>query len=444
MVAVIGSGVMGAGIAQVAAIAGNPVKLYDINREAANKAIESVRTNLQKLASKNRITPEAAEAAASRVTAASTLQELSGAKLVIEAIFEDLEAKRSLYAEIDQVVEDDCILATNTSSLSITAIAAGSKNPARVVGMHFFNPAPLMELVEVVSGLETDRRFADSVFATAQSWGKTPIHVRSTPGFVVNRVARPYYGEALRLLTEGAASPASIDAVMREAGGFRMGPFELMDLIGHDVNFAVTRSVFHAYFNDPRFTPSLAQQELVEAGFLGRKSGRGFFKYEGAAPPEPSTEAPAPPPKLVTIFGSDPLTAALERRLSGSRIEIRHEAELGREPLIQVEEGFLAVTDGRSASQRAAEISLRDFAAVDLALDYDKATRLVIAKAELVERSCLSFRRRIAPGRGIRCNPFQRCPWIGGDANRRDARKRSGGYRESGHRECRRRRHRHA
>jgi 2-(1,2-epoxy-1,2-dihydrophenyl)acetyl-CoA isomerase len=199
--------------------------------------------------------------------------------LVVEAIVEDLDVKRGLFAELEGIVGPDCILATNTSSISVTAIAAGLQRPERLVGMHFFNPVPLMALVEVISGVATDKAVADTVYATAEAWGKNPVHAKSTPGFIVNRVARPYYAEALRLLQEQAADAATLDAVMRDCGGFRMGPFELMDLIGHDVNFSVTQSVFDAYFGDPRFTPSTLQQELVNAGFLGRKSGRGFFRY---------------------------------------------------------------------------------------------------------------------------------------------------------------------
>jgi len=375
LVAVIGSGVMGAGIAQVAAAAGHPVALYDINAAAVSNAVESVRASFRKLAAKGRMREDAATAAGSRVGAASTIRELSGAKLVVEAIYENLEAKRKTVAELELIVQEDCILASNTSSLSITAIAAGLKRPERVVGMHFFNPAPVMELVEVVRGLETGDEYAATVFETAAAWGKTPVYARSTPGFIVNRVARPYYGEALRLLTERAGTPASIDAVMREAGGFRMGPFELMDLIGQDVNFAVTRSVFNAYFNEPRFTPSLAQQELVEAGFLGRKSGRGFFDYrQGAAKPTPDTEAAMPIPSRCVAFGSDPLIEALAKRVAVAR-----EAAGALGPAIEVDGVFAAITDGRTAAQRAAETSVADFVVVDLALDYEKATRLAIA-----------------------------------------------------------------
>ena len=379
-VAVIGSGVMGAGIAQVAAAAGHEVKLYDVRPEAVAKALGGLSTNFRRLVEKNRMSAEAAHAAISRVQPASAVDELADAKLVIEAVSEDLDLKKHLFTELERVVGDNCILATNTSSLSITAIAATLKQPGRVVGMHFFNPAPVMELVEVISGLTTDRACADVVFSIAAAWGKTPVHVKSTPGFIVNRVARPYYGEALRLVTENAASPASLDAVMRESGGFRMGPFELMDLIGHDVNFAVTRSIFDAYFGDPRFTPSLIQQELVRAGFLGRKSGRGFFEYgENASSPLPETEPIAPPPKKVVLSANSALGEALQQRLKKSEASFI-DATAGDS--MAADEAVIAITDGRTATERAHETGIRDLVLVDLALDYAGATRLALAKAE--------------------------------------------------------------
>lgn len=289
IIAVIGAGTMGAGIAQVAATAGHPVLLFDVREDAVPKAIAGIRNNLQKLVVKGRLSADVA--AAAQISAAKSMQELASARLVIEAVVEDLAAKREVFGSLESIVGDDCVLATNTSSISITAIAAGLQRPGRLAGMHFFNPAPLVELVEVVSGLSTDRDCAETIFATAAAWGKSPVHVKSSPGFIVNRVARPFYLEALRMLQDRVATPATIDAVIREAGGFRMGPFELMDLIGNDVNFAVTKSIFEAFFYEPRFRPSLLQQELVEAGRLGRKTGRGWYDYsENATPSLPDTE----------------------------------------------------------------------------------------------------------------------------------------------------------
>lgn len=288
-VGVIGAGTMGAGIAQVAAVAGHPVLLFDVRENVAAKAIADIRKNVEKLVAKGKLPNDTAQSL--HVSACNSLQELGPAKLVVEAIVEDLTAKREVFGKLENIVAEDCLLATNTSSISITAIGGALQRPGRLCGMHFFNPAPLMELVEVVSGLATDRECAEMIHATASAWGKTPVHVKSSPGFIVNRVARPFYLEALRMLQERVATPATIDAVVREAGGFRMGPFELMDLIGNDVNLAVSKSLFEAYFYEPRFRPSLLQQELVDAGRLGRKTGRGWYEYgDTAVKPVPDTE----------------------------------------------------------------------------------------------------------------------------------------------------------
>jgi 3-hydroxybutyryl-CoA dehydrogenase len=383
VIAVVGSGAMGAGIAQIAAAAGHAVKLYDTRPEAVDKAIAGIRKTFGMLAEKGRMKPDEAEAAGARLQAATTLDALADATLVIEAIVENVDIKRQLFADLEKLVAEDCILATNTSSISVTALAAKLLHPGRFVGMHFFNPVPLMALVEVISGLATDVQVADKTFDTALAWGKSPVHAKSTPGFIVNRVARPYYAEALRLLNEQASDPATIDAVMREAGGFRMGPFELMDLIGHDVNFAVTQSVFHAYFNDQRFTPSLVQQELVNAAFFGRKSGRGFYHYDEAGKPAPATENAAPTPGQVTISGrSSFLDAIVARATSAGVVVVRTDGAVDDDALIQCDNAVLCLTDGRSATQRAAEQGISNLILLDLALDYSKATRLAVAAAE--------------------------------------------------------------
>jgi 3-hydroxybutyryl-CoA dehydrogenase len=384
VVAVIGAGAMGAGIAQIAAQAGHPVRLLDAQPGAAAQAIERIRSTFGKLAEKGKLSADAASAAGERLSAAASHSELAGAALVVEAIVERLDVKRGLFAELESIVAPDCILATNTSSISVTAIAAGLKHPGRVVGMHFFNPAPLMALVEVVSGLATDPTVAATTHDTALAWGKKPVHTKSTPGFIVNRVARPYYAEALRLLHEQAADPATIDAVMREAGGFRMGPFELMDLIGHDVNFAVTRSVFEAYFGDPRFTPSLIQQELVNAGRLGRKSGYGFFDHAAGAPAlVPATEPTTALANGVAVWTGSPLGQALWRRLDSAGVPCtRHDAAHADGRVLRVGDTLVFVTDGRSATQRGADLGHGATVLADLTLDASRATRIALAAAD--------------------------------------------------------------
>jgi 3-hydroxybutyryl-CoA dehydrogenase len=308
---------------------------------------------------------------------------LADAALVVEAIVENLDAKRKLFTDLEAVVRDDCILATNTSSISVTAIGAPLRRPQRLVGMHFFNPVPLMALVEVVSGLATERDIADTIYATSLAWGKSPVHTASTPGFIVNRVARPYYAESLRAATEQAGTPATLDALMREAGGFRMGPFELMDLIGHDVNFAVTCSVFAAYFNDPRFTPSLMQQELVNAGFLGRKSGRGFYRYgDDAVAPAPNTEPAKSAPTEVTLVGIDARTAALAARIEAGGIHVQRKGEGASGVLMECGSASVFLTDGRTANQRAHDNGIANTVLIDLALDYATAKRVALARAD--------------------------------------------------------------
>ncbi|HEX8602938.1 MAG TPA: 3-hydroxyacyl-CoA dehydrogenase PaaH [Pseudoduganella sp.] len=392
IIAVVGSGAMGAGIAQVAAAAGYTVRLYDARPEALDKALDDIAGTFGKLAAKGRMSDADAAAARGRLHAAASLDGLADAALVIEAIVEDLDAKRALFAALEGLVADDAILATNTSSISVTAIAAPLRRPERLVGMHFFNPVPLMALVEVVSGLATDAAAAQAVQDTALAWGKIPVHAKSTPGFIVNRVARPYYAEAWRLLNEGAADTATLDAVMREAGGFRMGPFELMDLIGHDVNYAVTRSVFDAYFGDPRFTPSVLQREMVDAGFLGRKAGRGFYRYaDNAVPVQARQEPNCPRPEYVGYSleagaGSTPTAPMLARfEAHGMHVTRRTSAEghqHGEAPAFHCNGAAIYLTDGRTATARARANGHDDTVVFDLVLDAASATRIAVARAD--------------------------------------------------------------
>ncbi len=291
VIGIIGSGAMGAGIAQVAATAGHVVHLLDQNAAALDRAGASIAASLTKLADKGKLTREAADAAAARLHPTATMADFADCDLVIEAIVEDLAVKQQVFKQVEAVVSAACLLASNTSSLSITAIAAACQRPERFVGIHFFNPAPLMPLVEIIPAVQTRAGLADEVRALVASWGKRPVLAQDTPGFIVNRVARPFYGEAIRLLEEGLADIATIDWALTELGGFRMGPFALMDFIGHDVNYRVTESVFTAFFYDPRYRPSFTQRRLFEAGYYGRKAGRGFYDYApGAASPAPTRD----------------------------------------------------------------------------------------------------------------------------------------------------------
>jgi 3-hydroxybutyryl-CoA dehydrogenase len=291
VVGVIGAGAMGTGIAQVALAHGHRVLLSDADAPALARSRELLKKSLAREVEKGRLDEVAADGALNSlqpVDPASGLVAFSECGIVIEAIVERLDVKQATFRALEEVLKDEAILATNTSSLSIAAIAAASVHPGRVIGMHFFNPAPVLPLVEIIPGIRTDARITDAAKAIADSWGKTTVIASDTPGFIVNRIARPFYGEALRMLEEGVADISTIDWALRTIGGFRMGPFELMDFIGHDVNYLVTESVWAAMYFDGRYRPSLAQKRLLEAGLLGRKSGRGFYDHAAdAVAPQP-------------------------------------------------------------------------------------------------------------------------------------------------------------
>ncbi|MFF8403036.1 3-hydroxyacyl-CoA dehydrogenase [Streptomyces sp. NPDC015684] len=376
-VAVVGTGTMGQGIAQVALVAGHPVRLYDAVPGRAQEVAAVIGGRLDRLVTKGRLGAADRDAARARLTPADSLADLADCGLVVEAVAERLDVKQRLFGELEEIVSEDCLLATNTSSLSVTAIGGALRHPGRFVGLHFFNPAPLLPLVEVVSGFATDFTSATRAYETARAWGKTPVACADTPGFIVNRIARPFYAEAFAVYEAQAAEPATVDAVLRESGGFRMGAFELTDLIGQDVNESVTHSVWQSFFQDVRFTPSLAQRRLVESGRLGRKTGRGWYDHaDGAERPEPHTADRERPPAHVVVEGDLGPAAELLALIREAGIEVRVEDENEGTRLVLPGGGQLALADGQTS------VEFSDVVYFDLALDYRKATRVALSASK--------------------------------------------------------------
>ncbi|MEV0740945.1 3-hydroxyacyl-CoA dehydrogenase [Streptomyces sp. NPDC050549] len=376
-VAVVGTGTMGQGIAQVALTAGHVVRLYDAVPGRARDATASIGARLDRLVEKDRLTAADRDAAHARLLPAETLAELADCTLVVEAVLERLDVKQQLMRDLEDIVGEDCLLATNTSSLSVTAIGGALRNPGRFLGLHFFNPAPLLPLVEVVSGFATDVTSATRAYEMSRAWGKTPVACADTPGFIVNRIARPFYAEAFAVYEAQAADPATIDAILRESGGFKMGAFELTDLIGQDVNESVTHSVWQSFFQDVRFTPSLAQRRLVESGRLGRKTGQGWYDHgDDAERPEPHTAEPAQAPAYVVVEGDLGPAADLVALIREAGIVVREEEEDHGTRMVLPGGGQLALADGQTS------VEFRDVVYFDLALDYRRAGRIALSSSQ--------------------------------------------------------------
>jgi 3-hydroxybutyryl-CoA dehydrogenase len=364
-IAVVGAGTMGLGIAQVAATSGQNVVLIDKNADALSRARATIAASLDGAVAKGRLELAERQAIEARIQWSSSLDDAAGCALAIEAVVEDINVKRAVFAALEAVVADSAILASNTSSLSITEIASSLRSPRRFLGLHFFNPVPMMRLVEIIAGPNTDPAFVAEATSLMRAWGKHPVSVADVPGFIVNRVARPYYAEAFAALGEGLA-PADIDYALTQCGGFRMGPLTLADMIGHDINYTVAASLFEAYGGATRFRPQPTQKALLDAGALGRKSGSGVYAYD-APLPAPNLASASPKPETVKVGVGDELLVRLCRDAGFSPGE-----GLGDGTAV-VDGVTVARSDGRTLSERPDVDVL-----IDALRDVDKAGALVL------------------------------------------------------------------
>ena len=378
-IGIVGAGTMGSGISQIAALTGYDIVMQDVSDEATSRGLGTIDKSLQRLVDREKITADAKDAAIRKISTTTNLSDLADCDLVIEAATENMALKLDLFEEIDKVSGPETIIASNTSSLSLTKLASVSNRPDKVIGMHFFNPAPAMALVEVVQSTETDSEVADLVFSLAEQWGKIPVHVRSSPGFIVNRAARPFYSEALAILKEGGTDAATCDAIIRECGGFRMGPFELMDLIGLDVNYAVTYQIWESYRRHPRFAPSMLQKELVDSGRLGRKSGQGFFEYGVDVEIQAPNNAPeSPAPASIIIEGPEKLPQSLLKLIEGGSLKTKSISGNG---IIRLPAGAaFMISNGKSSTERSLDLE-ENVISLDLCLDYFQSPRIALAPA---------------------------------------------------------------
>lgn len=343
-VGIIGSGTMGIGIAQVAATNGCDVFLFDVNNAQTEKSLAGLRKSLDKLTEKGKISAEESIALFERIQPCSQISELHDCELVIEAIVENADIKKKVFAELESFVSEKCIFGSNTSSISITSLSADLKNPSRFIGIHFFNPAPVMPLVEVIPGLLTDGSLPQKMYDLMKSWGKVPVIAKDNPGFIVNRIARPFYGEALRIVEENMATPEQVDDAMKTLGNFRMGPFELMDLIGVDVNFSVTQTVYKDYFYDPKYKPSLLQQRMSEAKLHGRKTGKGFYDYSEEKRQGPGADSQEKNEKLNEEIFMRIISMLINEAVEAKRLKIAsdEDIELAMQKGVNYPKGLLA------------------------------------------------------------------------------------------------------